>query len=368
MNPQYDIFISYASGDKEKIARPLAEALREAGLNVWYDEFILKPGDNLNRSIREGQKNSRCALLILSRNYFSNERWAQHELDGFVTRGIYEDQVIIPVCHGVTHEDVVRFSPDIANKFALYTSRGLETVVQQILLVFAQDAPVTEETPQPADEIVQESEEPLIEVPEVDLAEALEEYREIVEPFIGLTAITPRQRQVLERNRERLKLSKEAIERIEQELRREMEEQARNIEDASTIVAPATEEPPVMPAKGSPPAKAGAGISPQAESQPKAKKSPIHLRSEPLTVSKHQDAREVFQLDGSAGFFVGSHPLEYIENDYERQGDVVVDHATGLMWQQSGSDKELTYTQAQQYVKGLNQKKFAGYDDWRLPT
>jgi hypothetical protein len=38
------------------------------------------------------------------------------------------------------------------------------------------------------------------------------------------------------------------------------------------------------------------------------------------------------------------------------------------MWQKSGSDKELTYKEAQNYIEELNRQKFAGYDDWRLPT
>ncbi|MCP4368274.1 MAG: DUF1566 domain-containing protein [Deltaproteobacteria bacterium] len=60
-------------------------------------------------------------------------------------------------------------------------------------------------------------------------------------------------------------------------------------------------------------------------------------------------------------------PRTYIENDYEDRGEVVVDHATGLMWQKSGSDR-LTYKKAINYVAGLNRRKFAGYADWRLPT
>ena len=35
----YDVFIAHASEDKEAVARPLANALRNAGLVVWYDEF-----------------------------------------------------------------------------------------------------------------------------------------------------------------------------------------------------------------------------------------------------------------------------------------------------------------------------------------
>jgi hypothetical protein len=50
-------------------------------------------------------------------------------------------------------------------------------------------------------------------------------------------------------------------------------------------------------------------------------------------------------------------------------GDKVVhDEATGLTWQQSGSLNSMTFADAEKYVDGLNTKKFAGYNDWRLPT
>jgi cell division protein FtsB len=87
----------------------------------------------------------------------------------------------------------------------------------------------------------------------------------------------------------------------------------------------------------------------------------IKLRSEPLAVSE-DEFRNVFKLSKN------SQPLEYIENDFEEQGDVVVDRATGLMWQKSGSDEPLTYKATQTYIEDLNRQRFAGYDDWRLPT
>lgn len=43
----YDFFISHASEDKDEIVRDLAEALKENGFDVWYDEFELKVGDSL---------------------------------------------------------------------------------------------------------------------------------------------------------------------------------------------------------------------------------------------------------------------------------------------------------------------------------
>ena len=38
---KYEIFISHASEDKDDFVRPLAQALVEEGLSVWYDEFEL---------------------------------------------------------------------------------------------------------------------------------------------------------------------------------------------------------------------------------------------------------------------------------------------------------------------------------------
>ena len=35
---QWDVFISYASEDREAVARPLAALLRELGVTVWFDQ------------------------------------------------------------------------------------------------------------------------------------------------------------------------------------------------------------------------------------------------------------------------------------------------------------------------------------------
>jgi hypothetical protein len=48
---------------------------------------------------------------------------------------------------------------------------------------------------------------------------------------------------------------------------------------------------------------------------------------------------------------------------------VVVDHATGLMWQKSGSGETIQgNADATAYVKETNDKELAGFADWRLPT
>jgi len=54
--------------------------------------------------------------------------------------------------------------------------------------------------------------------------------------------------------------------------------------------------------------------------------------------------------------------------DLENDNQAVVDNATQLIWQQSGSEYRMSHNQAQAYIDSLNNASFAGYSDWRLPT
>src|SRR5262249_39849411 len=45
----WDVFISHASEDKKTIVEPLAAALSDLGVKVWYDNFLLRGGDSLTQ-------------------------------------------------------------------------------------------------------------------------------------------------------------------------------------------------------------------------------------------------------------------------------------------------------------------------------
>jgi hypothetical protein len=85
--PTYDAFISHATEDKEEIVRALAELLQENGFSIWYDEFQLRVGDSLRRSIDKGLANSRFGIVILSPHFFA-KNWPQYELDGLIAKEI----------------------------------------------------------------------------------------------------------------------------------------------------------------------------------------------------------------------------------------------------------------------------------------
>jgi hypothetical protein len=47
---------------------------------------------------------------------------------------------------------------------------------------------------------------------------------------------------------------------------------------------------------------------------------------------------------------------------------IVLDRATGLLWQQSGYSEDMSYENAKKWIQELNRKNYAGCSDWRLPT
>ncbi len=80
-NFRYDVFLSHSSKDKDTV-RPLAERLRADGLRVWFDEWMLKPGDSIPAKIEEGLDASRVLVLCMSANAFGSD-WAALEAGTF---------------------------------------------------------------------------------------------------------------------------------------------------------------------------------------------------------------------------------------------------------------------------------------------
>ena len=62
---KYDVFLSYKSSDRPRV-RLLAERLRDAGLRVWFDDWVIKPGDDDYLTIERGLEAARVQVLCLS--------------------------------------------------------------------------------------------------------------------------------------------------------------------------------------------------------------------------------------------------------------------------------------------------------------
>ena len=133
---QYDFFISHASEDKEDIVRALADALVNNGFRVWYDEFELKIGDSLRKSIDRGLINSRYGIVIISPS-FIKKNWTEYELNGMVAREMDGHKVILPIWHKITKDEVLKFSPTLVDKMALNTAiHTISDIVSQLKELF----------------------------------------------------------------------------------------------------------------------------------------------------------------------------------------------------------------------------------------
>ena len=98
---------------------------------------------------------------------------------------------------------------------------------------------------------------------------------------------------------------------------------------------------------------------------------PTVLRSsyKTLSVSQVQSMPNVSIREKYNWGFKGHSTINHDYNLKTIKGDkVVVDNATGLMWHQNGSNKYVKWNKAKEWVRSLNSRGYAGYQDWRLPT
>jgi len=128
----YDLFICHASADKDQVVRPLVESLRsDYHLRVWLDEIKLIIGDSISREIDQGIVRSRFGVVVLSHAFFSRE-WPKKELGALLAREADGELVILPVWHDLTREDILGYSPTLADRYASKTAEGLNKVATDI--------------------------------------------------------------------------------------------------------------------------------------------------------------------------------------------------------------------------------------------
>ncbi len=134
----YDVFISHAIEDNESIVRSMADELVVCGLKVWYDEFTLRIGDSLRQKIDAGLARSRVGLVVFSPP-FVDKGWTNYELGGIVTRTISGEQILLPIWPNITKQEVIDFSPSLANKVARSTGMHMVGEIADEIAELLQD-------------------------------------------------------------------------------------------------------------------------------------------------------------------------------------------------------------------------------------
>lgn len=117
-----NIFISYNhSGKTRKVAKLIAERLKNMGLGVWLDQIEILPGDSITESIKQNlEKSSFVIALITPKDKQSN--WAKMELELAVKQG----KRIIPVL--VENAQTTDLPESIADRLAVDISDNFENL------------------------------------------------------------------------------------------------------------------------------------------------------------------------------------------------------------------------------------------------
>ncbi len=98
-----------------------------------YDEFELRIGDSLRRKIDKGLACSSFGIVVLSQA-FLGKGWTNYELDGLVTRAVTGEQVLLPIWHKISKQEVMDYSPSLVDKLARNTAmHTIQEIADEII-------------------------------------------------------------------------------------------------------------------------------------------------------------------------------------------------------------------------------------------
>lgn len=130
----WDVFISHASEDKPYVEK-LHRTLVAAGVQVWMDKAALRWGDRLRSRIDDGLKRSRYVIVVLSKAFLELKKWTEYELDSAFALETVNEKRILPLWHGITHEELRNYSPGLSDRLALDSSQQTLTDLANELLI-----------------------------------------------------------------------------------------------------------------------------------------------------------------------------------------------------------------------------------------
>ena len=75
---------------------------------------------------------SKYGIVILSDAFFK-KNWPQYELDGLIAREMAGEKVVLPIWHKVSKDEVISYSPTLADKVAINSSlSSIGEIVNQL--------------------------------------------------------------------------------------------------------------------------------------------------------------------------------------------------------------------------------------------
>lgn len=136
---RYDLFLCHAWDDRRETAKELHDSLEAVGVSVWFSEKNVVLGTPLLREIDRGLARSRAGLVLVTPSFVSRLKAAgiaDKELSALLARDL-----LVPVVHGMTYEDLREESPLLASRSGLDTAEdSMEQIAVKISELVSTDA------------------------------------------------------------------------------------------------------------------------------------------------------------------------------------------------------------------------------------
>jgi hypothetical protein len=110
------VFISYASADRA-LAGQIADYLRSSGLDVWFDEWEILPGDNLANRIDTALHEADAMVVVLTPHALES-KYVRSEIDYALGATNFKYR-IIPVIAAPADQMPLEEIPWILRKFTM---------------------------------------------------------------------------------------------------------------------------------------------------------------------------------------------------------------------------------------------------------
>ena len=102
------VYLAHASEDHNSLAKPLAERFLANGIDVWLDEWEIRPGDSLRRKMEAGLASCTHFIVLLT-PISLHKPWVETEIDVGFLRSVGSESRFIGIRVGVQVEDLSPF-------------------------------------------------------------------------------------------------------------------------------------------------------------------------------------------------------------------------------------------------------------------
>lgn len=127
----YDLFLCHAWDDRRETATDLHNLLEAEDVSVWFSEKDIILGQPFMREIDKGLAKTRIGLVLITPAFLKridNGGVSEKELSELLSRDL-----LIPVAHGVTYDEIRSVSPLLGSRNGLSTAEdSMEDIAKKV--------------------------------------------------------------------------------------------------------------------------------------------------------------------------------------------------------------------------------------------